>query len=47
MEREGQRKYYSVGNQNAPTFYKPRAEEQFASDYLVGYNHQTHFEIHF
>lgn len=46
MEREGQRKYYSVGNQNALTFYKPRAE-QFASDYLVGYNHQTHFEIHF
>lgn len=35
MEREGQRKYYFVGNQNALTFCNSRAEEQSASDYLV------------
>lgn len=38
MEREGQGKYCSVGNQNAPTFYKSRAGEEFASDFLVWEN---------
>lgn len=34
-EMAGQRKYYSIGNQNTPTFYKIRVDKLFTSHYLV------------